>query len=311
MTMDEGNIFYKSGFIAVMGRPNVGKSTLVNALLGQKVAAVSPRPQTTRKQQLGILNLENSQLIFIDTPGIHQPLHRLGEKMNAEAQAALEHCDLILFIVDASCMPNPEDLILANLLHKLNRPDNIILVLNKIDQISQEEIQSNQEAYQAILPGIKPIYISATKGINLDKLLERMIALLPEGMPFYPVDQVTDLYERDLAADLIREACLIYLRDEIPHGIAVRIDEYKERNEKGAYIEATLFVEKDTHKGIVIGENGQMLKQIGKHARHEIEEMSGRSIYLRLRVKVRKNWRNDENLLGRFGFSDSKTKELF
>lgn len=311
MTMGEGNVFFKSGFIAVMGRPNVGKSTLINALLGQKVAAVSPRPQTTRKQQLGILNLENSQLIFIDTPGIHQPLHRLGEKMNAEAQAALEHCDLILFIVDASCMPTPEDLILANILHKLNRPDNIILVLNKIDQISQEEIQLNQEAYQAILPGIEPIHISATKGINLDKLLERMIALVPEGMPFYPVDQVTDLYERDLAADLIREACLIYLRDEIPHGIAVRIDEYKERNEKGAYIEATLFVEKDTHKGIVIGENGQMLKKIGKHARHEIEEMSGRSIYLRLRVKVRKNWRNDENLLGRFGFSDSKTKELF
>jgi len=300
--MDEGKVSFKSGFIAVMGKPNVGKSTLINALVGQKVAAVSPRPQTTRKQQLGILSLENAQIIFIDTPGIHHPSYRLGEKMNAEAQAALDHCDVILFIADVSNLPDAEDRMLASILSGINRPEHTILVLNKVDQISIDEIEKYQDAYTSLLPRASAIKVSATKGINLNILLEMMISLLPEGMPFYPQDQVTDLYEREIAADLVREACLIHLRDEVPHGIAVRIDEYKERNERGAYIEATIFVEKNSHKGIVIGQGGQMLRKIGEHARHGIEEMSGRSIFLRLRVKVRKNWRNDEVLLERFGF---------
>jgi GTPase len=301
--MNDGDTIFKSGFIAVMGKPNVGKSTLINALIGQKVAAVSPRPQTTRKQQLGILSLEDAQLIFIDTPGIHQPNYRLGEKMNAEAQSALDHCDLILFIVDVCDSPDAEDRILIQILKKINRPEDTLLVLNKVDKISRDELQLHQEEFRSLLPGVRLIQVSATNGTNLDLLRDTMIALLPEGMPFYPQDQVTDLYERDIAADLVREACLIYLRDEVPHGIAVRIDEYKERNERGAYIEATIFVEKESHKGIVIGQSGQMLKKIGEHARHEIEEMSTRSVFLRLRVKVRKNWRNDEKSLERFGFS--------
>jgi GTP-binding protein Era len=301
--MGQSKDIFKSGFIAIMGCPNVGKSTLINSLLNQKVAAVSPRPQTTRKQQLGILSLDHAQLIFLDTPGIHEPRHQLGKKMNIEAQAALEHTDLILFVVDVSRSPDNEDRMLAIILSRIDRSKDTLLVLNKVDRVTQDEIKVQRNAYLAILPGVASIGVSATDGSNLDTLLETMIEMLPEGMPFYPVDQVTDLYEREIAADLIREACLIYLRDEVPHGIAVRIDEYKERNEHGAYIEATIFVERDSHKGIVIGQKGSMTKKIGEHARREIEEMSGRSIFLRLRVKVRKNWRNDERLLQRFGFS--------
>jgi GTP-binding protein Era len=301
--MSENKEIFKSGFIAVMGRPNVGKSTLINSLLNQKVAAVSPRPQTTRKQQLGILSLDHAQLIFIDTPGIHEPHHQLGKKMNIEAQAALEHTDLILFVVDVSRSPDNEDRMLANILSRMDRSNDTLLVLNKVDQVTVDEIEAQRNAYLGILPSVASIGVSATDGLNFGTLLETMIDMLPEGIPFYPVDQVTDLYEREIAADLIREACLIYLRDEVPHGIAVRIDEYKERNEHGAYIEATIFVERDSHKGIVIGQNGSMAKKIGEYARHEIEEMSGRRIFLRLRVKVRKNWRNDERSLQRFGFS--------
>lgn len=303
INMGESKEIFKSGFIAVMGRPNVGKSTLINSLLNQKVAAVSPRPQTTRKQQLGILSLDHAQLVLIDTPGIHEPHHKLGEKMNIEAQAALEHTDLILFVVDVSSFPDKEDRMLATILSRIDRLNDTLLVLNKVDRITEAEYEEKRNAYLAILPSVTSIDVSATKGSNLDTLLETMVNMLPEGMPFYPVDQVTDLYERDIAADLIREACLLYLRDEIPHGIAVRIDEYKERNSHGAYIEATIFVERDSHKGIVIGQKGSMAKNIGEHSRHEIEKMSGRKVFLRLRVKVRKNWRNDEKSLQRFGFS--------
>jgi GTP-binding protein Era len=288
---------FKSGFVAVMGRPNVGKSTLVNALLGQKVAAVSPRPQTTRRRQLGILTTEHAQVIFIDTPGVHQPKHKLGEGMNAEARQALEHCDLVLFLVDAGESPTEEDGLLAGWLAELGKPEKVLLVLNKLDVLSPEALAERQAAYQALLPGVETLSISATRGDERETLLARMVACLPAGQPFYPDEQVTDLYEREIAADLVREACLIFLRDEVPHGIAVRIDEYQERAEQGAYIVATLFVERESHKGIVIGQNGSMLKKIGSAARREIEAMSGRKVFLELRVKVRKNWRDDEKMV--------------
>jgi GTP-binding protein Era len=293
---------YKAGFIAVMGRPNVGKSTLINALMGQKIAAVSPRPQTTRKRQLGILSLENAQAIFVDTPGVHQAKHKLGENMNQEAIDTLDDSDLILFVVDAGQPPDDEDRLLANHLAAMLRKVDVILVLNKIDQIDEQTLVDRSEAYQELAPEAVICPISATGHTNLEDLTQAIIERLPEGFPFYPEGQVTDLYEREIAADLIREACLLLLRDEIPHGIAVRIDQYLEREEHGAYIEATVFVERESHKGIVIGQGGSMLKKIGSAARKEIERMSGRKVFLRLRVKVRKNWRNDEKVLRWFGF---------
>ncbi len=293
---------YKSGFVAVMGRPNVGKSTLVNALLGQKVAAVSPRPQTTRKRQLGILSLENAQIIFVDTPGVHIPRHKLGEAMNQEALQVLQECDLILFIVDLSQPPDDEDRLLAGFLAAVKRPIPRLLVLNKMDLVAADDLDGLQAQFQTLLPEAEPIAVSARNSQGLEELVARLRALLPEGGPFFPEDQMTDFFEREIAADLIRASALNLLRDEVPHGIAIRIDEFTERPEGGAFIAATLFVERESHKGIVIGQGGTMLKQIGTAARREIEAMSGRKIYLQLRVKVRQNWRNDEKVLKWFGY---------
>ncbi len=297
---DIGN--FKAGFIAVMGKPNVGKSTLINALLGQKVAAVSPRPQTTRKRQMGILTLDSAQLVFIDTPGVHIAKHKLGKNMNTEAADTLQESDMVLFIADASQAPTNEDLLLSDLLKNQKTRLPVILALNKIDLLGTSKLANRLDEYSLLLSEPTAVTISALSNINLDKLLNTILDHLPEGYPFFPEGQVTDLFERELAADLIREASLNLLRDEVPHGIAIRIDQYTERDEHGAYIEATIFVERESHKGIVIGKGGRMLKQIGSSARYEIENMSSRKVFLRLRVKVRKNWRNDEKVLRWFGY---------
>jgi GTP-binding protein Era len=299
---------FHSGFIAVLGKPNVGKSTLVNSLLGQKIAAVSPRPQTTRRRQLGILTTPTAQLVFVDTPGIHAPKHKLGQFLNQEAGEALEGVDVALLLVDASGEPDEDDRRAAELLTSLRRPPALVLGLNKIDLLADAQLVERQAAYLALVPQAAVVAFSAVTRQGLDGLLAALEARLPERPPEYPEDQLTDLYEREIAADLIRESALLMLREEVPHGVNVRIDEFKERSEAMVYIHATLFVERESQKGIVIGEGGRMLKKIGSAARAEIEAMGGRQAFLELRVKVEKDWRNQEDVLRRFGYNLKRKK---
>jgi len=301
---------FRTGFIAIIGRPNVGKSTLVNALLGQKIAAVSPKPQTTRKRQLGILTGDSYQLVFVDTPGIHKARHKLGEFLNKEAQESLEGMDVILWLVDGSVRPTEEDSQIGLMLNKLPRRTPLVLAANKMDLIPAEALARNLEAHQAsVKKDAKVISISAAKNQNLRELIELLVSLSPFRAPEYEEEQVTDSYEREIAADLIREACLNSLREEVPHGVGVRIDEFKERENGMLYIAATIFVERESQKGIVIGEGGKMLKGIGSAARKEIEEMGGRKVFLELRAKVLKDWRNDENAMMRLGYRMGKKKK--
>jgi GTP-binding protein Era len=296
----------KAGYVAVIGRPNVGKSTLMNALLGQKIAAVSPRAQTTRRRQIGILSLEDAQVIFLDTPGMHIPRHKLGIYMNEEAAEALNDADVIVWMVEANQPPTEEDLLIASRLKAHSPLQPTCLAINKIDLIAEDQLPERQAAYQDLLPQARPYPISAATGKGQAELLQAIISDLPAGEPFYEEEQVTDFYERDIAAELIRESALTYLREEVPHSIAVRVDEYKERGDKGAYIAATLFVEKESQKGIVIGQGGGMLKKIGTNARQEIENMSGRKVYLELRAKVNKNWRDNPDALRNLGYLREK-----
>lgn len=295
---------YRSGFVAVIGRPNVGKSTLINRIIGQKIAAVSPRPQTTRKSQLGILSTKDYQIIFVDTPGIHKPHHKLGELMNQNAIDTIKESDVSLLIVDGSFLPlEDQDQLSLDHTIRMVSPPKLILAINKVDKASKKILAENKVRYLNKYPQATVVTVSALRGDNINALLSLLISNLSKGEPFFPTNQITDLYERDIASDLIRASCMNHLKKEIPHVIAVRMDQYTERGEKRLYIEATIFVERESQKGIVIGKNGNMLKIIGIDARHEIESMSGKKVYIKLRVKVRKNWRNDKRSLKGFGFS--------
>ena len=293
---------HRSGFVAVIGRPNVGKSTLMNQLLGHKVAIVSPRPQTTRTCIRGILTRPDAQIIFVDTPGLHKPLHKLGEVMVAAAASAIPDADVVLFVVDVSVMPTVDDQMIARMIRqRTSHP--VILVLNKMDLLPPERVKPHTEAYWALVPDHAGWMMTiATEAVNLDKLLDMVIAHLPEGPRYYPGDLITDQTEREIAAELIREQVLRFTREEVPHSVAVVVEEYKERETGGVYIAATIYVEKESQKGILIGAGGQMLRRIGTAAREEIERMVGGKVYLDLWVKVSKNWRRDLQRVRRMGY---------
>jgi GTP-binding protein Era len=300
---------HRSGFVAVVGRPSVGKSTLVNACVGQKVAIVSRKPQTTRNRILGILTREDAQVIFVDTPGIHQPLHRLGEYMVKTAQKAVPDADLVLLVVDASVMPTDEDRQVARFLARCRPPrggaeylSHIILVLNKMDHLPAHKVQPHSEAYLALGQFADWMMTSALRRQNLDRLLTAIVAHLPPGPRYFPSGQVTDVTERFIAGELVREQVLRLLHQEVPYAIAVVIEEFTERGPGPTYVAATIYVEKDSQKGIVIGRGGKMLKDIGAAARQEIERMLGTKVFLELWVKVRPKWRREEAALRSVGY---------
>jgi len=297
---------HRSGFVAVVGRPNVGKSTLINHFLEQKIAIVSDKPQTTRHTQLGILTRPDAQVIFVDTPGMHEPRNALGEYMVEAAAHALLEAEAVLFIVDVSKPPRPEDERLAKRIAKRPGIAPVILAMNKSDLLEPGDVLPNSNAYRALAPGAAWMLVSATRGDNLDALLTLIVNALPEGPALYPEDEVTQTHLRDLAAEFVREAALNALEQEVPHGIAVEVEEFQERPAGPTYIAATLYVERESHKRIVIGKGGDMIKKIGMAARQEIQNLLEKPVYLELRVKVRPNWRKDEREVKRLGYKSEK-----
>jgi GTP-binding protein Era len=292
---------YRSGFVAVVGKPNVGKSTLINGYVGQKVAIVSPKPQTTRRRLRGILTLPEAQIVFVDTPGIHEPRHKLGEYMVETAARAIPDADVVLFVVDVSRPPGKEDRKLAGLMERLAESP-CILVMNKVDLLSSDQEEAARAEYLALSNCPDSVLISATEGHHRDQLLKLIIQHLPIGPQFYPPEQITDQTVRFMASELIREQVLHHLHHEVPHWVAVVVEEFQERKKDLTYIEATIYVAKDSQKGIVIGQGGQMLKRIGRAARQEIESLVGTKAYLDLWVKVRKQWPRDDAALRHLGF---------
>ncbi|MCZ7543422.1 MAG: GTPase Era [Anaerolineae bacterium] len=293
---------HRSGFVAVVGRPNVGKSTLMNAYLGEKVAIVSPKPQTTRLRQLGILTTDAYQIIFVDTPGIHEPTHKLGEFMVQVALSALADADLILFVVDLTEPPTDEDQRIADLLREHAPEVPVLLAMNKLDLVDIKHLAENVAAFQDMIPDADWTTGSAVTGQGRDDLLRRIVAALPEGPRYYPADQLSDAPVREIVAEIVREKALYRLQEEVPHSVAVVVEEFKRRHENMTYIAATVYVERVSQKGILIGSGGRMLGRIGKDARAEIEALVGTKVYLDLWVKVLKNWRKDEDALRRLGY---------
>ncbi|MBV9791974.1 MAG: GTPase Era [Chloroflexi bacterium] len=293
----------RSGFVALLGKPNVGKSTLLNAYLGQKVSIVSPKPQTTRLSVRGILNRDDAQIIFVDTPGLHTPRSGLGEFMVQAARRAIPDSDVLCFVVDSSEPPSALDKQIAEAIKRARKP--AILVLNKIDIGRKADVFLQQ--YRDIGPWEIEVAVSAKTTDGLTTLLEEIVQRLPEGPRLFPAEQITDISEREQAAELVREKVLLNTSEEVPHGVAVEIEEWAERGER-LYIRATVNVERDSHKGIIIGENGKMLKKIGAAARYEIERLLGRQVYLDIWIKVRKDWRRDPSSLRWLGYDIKKLK---
>lgn len=294
----------RAGYVAVIGRPNVGKSTLINALLEQKVAAVSPKPQTTRRRQLGILTFQDAQVIFVDTPGLHIPQHKLGDFMNEAATEALRDADIILWLLDASVPFTNEDALIAEKLKAIRALPPTWMALTKCDLVDEPTLLERKKQALELFPAEDILEIAVFTNRGVAELIPLLVSRLPESEFYFDAEVVTDAYEREIAAELIRESVLMYVRDEVPHCVAVKVDTYEERPDDKAYIEATLFVERDSQKGILVGKGGEMIKKIGTRSRQEIESMSGRKVFLDLKVKVAKNWRNSPEALEFLGFKE-------
>ncbi len=294
---------HKSGFVALIGRPNVGKSTLMNHVVGRKVAIMSDKPQTTRNRIRGIFTDERGQIVFLDTPGIHKPKSKLGEHLVQTARAALEEVDLILLLVDAEEGMGPGDRFIIEHLKQVETP--VFLVVNKIDRVHPDALLPLIDSYRRLYSFKEVVPISALQGNNTGTLVDLIFRELPEGPAYYPADQVTDSPEQFIVAELSREKVLFLTREEIPHSVAVVVEEMIPRQDRETvYIRATIYAERPSQKGILIGKRGAMLKEVGRLAREEIERLLGNKVYLDLWVKVKKDWRNEEAYLRRFGYGD-------
>lgn len=293
----------KCGFVTIIGRPNVGKSTLLNQILGQKIVIATDKAQTTRKRIKGILTNEQGQIIFIDTPGIHRPLNKLGEFLIDEAKIAIPDADVILFLVDGSEPAGKGDKWIVQNLLETNIP--VIIVMNKVDKIKKtEKIEQNLLSYKTLFEKNMPVVrISAKTGRNIDTLLKNLFKKLPEGEIMYPEDVVTEETMRDVAQEIIREKILLNTSDEIPHAVAVKIENYFEQDDIDK-IYATIFCETKSQKGILIGKNGNLLKTVGTQARQELEKIVDKKVFLGLEVKIEKDWRKKDNVLKSFGYKE-------
>jgi GTP-binding protein Era len=290
---------FRSGYVSIVGRPNVGKSTLLNVLLGQKIAIVSARPQTTRNRILGIKNLEKAQIIFIDTPGIHTPKNLLGQAMMRSAREVMEEIDLLVLVTAADSLLK-QDRALIGYLGKIEKP--VFLVINKVDLVRPPELLPAIDAYRKLFPFREIIPVSALKGKGVDLLLEKICSCLPEGPKYYPDEIVTDQIERFMAAEIIREKIMEKTAEEVPYAVAVEVLNWDEREDGLVSIGANIYVEREGQKGIIIGKNGKMLKAIGTLARRDIERLLGTRVFLQLWVKVKKGWRDDKKVLNELGY---------
>jgi len=293
---------FKSGFVAIIGRPNVGKSTLLNQLVGRKVAIMSDKPQTTRHKIHSIINRDDAQIIFLDTPGIHKPKHKLGEYMVEVALGTLKEVDVILFLVEPR-LPGPGDEYIINQLREVTTP--VILVINKIDLLDNKaELLPLIDVFRQKYNFAEIVPVSALKPENLERLMDLVVSYLPYGPKYYPDDMITDRPEQFIMAELIREKVLHLTSQEVPHGVAVVVEEVEPRSEQLVYVRAVIYTEKESHKAILIGKGGRMLKEIGRLAREEMELLLGSKIYLDLWVKVKEDWRNQDLYLKNFGYSN-------
>ncbi|CAA4852653.1 GTP-binding protein Era [Staphylococcus aureus] len=295
---------HKSGFVSIIGRPNVGKSTFVNRVIGHKIAIMSDKAQTTRNKIQGVMTRDDAQIIFIDTPGIHKPKHKLGDYMMKVAKNTLSEIDAIMFMVNANEEIGRGDEYIIEMLKNVKTP--VFLVLNKIDLVRPDELMPKIEEYQSYMDFTEIVPISALEGLNVDHFIDVLKTYLPEGPKYYPDDQISDHPEQFVVGEIIREKILHLTSEEIPHAIGVNVDRMVKESEDRVHIEATIYVERDSQKGIVIGKGGKKLKEVGKRARRDIEMLLGSKVYLELWVKVQRDWRNKVNFIRQIGYVEDQ-----